>query len=109
MLIGVPREIASGERRVALVPEVVPQLSRAVHRVVMEQDAGLRAIAEMVHDIDMKDGKFNRDETPGFQRLIDGIAKRATRDEARLERGAELLNDFYESVRPSLPAQSPQS
>ena len=30
MLIGVPREIASGERRVALVPEVVPQLTRAV-------------------------------------------------------------------------------
>jgi alanine dehydrogenase len=43
MLIGVPREIASGERRVALVPEVVPQLSRAGHRVVIERDAGLRA------------------------------------------------------------------
>jgi len=43
MLIGVPREIASGERRVALVPEVVPQLTRAGHRVVVEHDAGLRA------------------------------------------------------------------
>jgi proton-translocating NAD(P)+ transhydrogenase subunit alpha len=43
MLIGVPREIASGERRVALVPEVVPQLTRAGHQVVVEQDAGLRA------------------------------------------------------------------
>ncbi|MFL5469615.1 MAG: Re/Si-specific NAD(P)(+) transhydrogenase subunit alpha [Gemmatimonadaceae bacterium] len=43
MLIGVPREIASGERRVALVPEVVPQLTRAGHRVVIERDAGLRA------------------------------------------------------------------
>jgi proton-translocating NAD(P)+ transhydrogenase subunit alpha len=43
MLIGVPREIASGERRVALVPEVVQQLSRAGHRVVIERDAGLRA------------------------------------------------------------------
>ena len=43
MLIGVPREIASGERRVALVPEVIPQLSRAGHRVVVERDAGLRA------------------------------------------------------------------
>ena len=43
MLIGVPREIASGERRVALVPEVVPQLTRAGHRVVIEHDAGLRA------------------------------------------------------------------
>src|SRR5450759_5034450 len=43
MLIGVPREIASGERRVALVPEVVPVLARAGHRVVVERDAGLRA------------------------------------------------------------------
>ena len=43
MLIGVPREIASGERRVALVPEVVSQLTRADHRVVVERGAGLRA------------------------------------------------------------------
>ena len=43
MLIGVPREIASGERRVALVPEVVSQLARAGHRVVVERGAGLRA------------------------------------------------------------------
>ena len=43
MLIGVPREIATGERRVALVPEVVPQLTRAGHRVMVERDAGLRA------------------------------------------------------------------
>jgi NAD(P) transhydrogenase subunit alpha len=43
MLIGVPREIASGERRVALVPDVVSQLTRAGHRVVVERGAGLRA------------------------------------------------------------------
>jgi NAD(P) transhydrogenase subunit alpha len=43
MLIGVPREIAIGERRVALVPEVVSQLTRAGHRVVVERSAGIRA------------------------------------------------------------------
>ncbi len=43
MLIGVPREVATGERRVAIVPEVIPQLTRAGHRVVVEHDAGLRA------------------------------------------------------------------
>jgi H+-translocating NAD(P) transhydrogenase subunit alpha len=43
MLIGVPREIASGERRVAIVPEVVPSLTRAGHRVVVERGAGQRA------------------------------------------------------------------
>jgi H+-translocating NAD(P) transhydrogenase subunit alpha len=43
MLIGVTREIASGERRVAIVPEVVPLLTRAGHRVVVERGAGQRA------------------------------------------------------------------
>src|SRR4051812_26347480 len=43
MLIGVPREIARGERRVALVPEVVSQLTGAGHRVVVERQAGLKA------------------------------------------------------------------
>jgi H+-translocating NAD(P) transhydrogenase subunit alpha len=43
MLIGVPREIARGERRVALVPEVGSQLTRGGHRVLVEREAGLRA------------------------------------------------------------------
>ena len=43
MLIGVPREVASGERRVALVPEVVSHLTRAGHRVIVERGAGIRA------------------------------------------------------------------
>jgi len=43
MLIGVPREIANGERRVALVPEVVSLLTKAGHRLVVERGAGLRA------------------------------------------------------------------
>jgi H+-translocating NAD(P) transhydrogenase subunit alpha len=43
MLIGVPREIAPGEARVALVPDVVPQLTRAGHQVVVERGAGRAA------------------------------------------------------------------
>ena len=31
-------------------------------------------IAEIVHDIDLKDGKFGRQETPGIEQLIAGIA-----------------------------------
>lgn len=80
-----------------------------LRRFGLEQDEALRAIAEMVHDVDCKDGKFGRDETAGFARLIAGIVKRNTRDETRLERGAELLNDFYESIRPSPPERSPQN
>src|SRR5262249_23000328 len=36
-------------------------------------DAALRPIAEIIHDIDLKDSKFGRAETPGIERLIAGI------------------------------------
>jgi NAD(P) transhydrogenase subunit alpha len=40
MRIGVPKETAAGERRVALVPEVVRRLAGAGHEVVIESGAG---------------------------------------------------------------------
>jgi len=80
-----------------------------LQRFGLERDEALRAIAEMVHDVDVKDGKFGRDETPGFERMIAGIVKRTARDEVRVERGTELLNDLYESLRPSPPERSPQN
>jgi hypothetical protein len=80
-----------------------------VQRFGLEQDDALRAIAEMVHDVDCKDEKFGRAETAGFAQLIAGIVKRTARDGARIERGAELLNDLYESIRPSPPGRSPQN
>ena len=60
-------------------------------------DSALQAIGEMVHDIDCKDGKFTRPETPGLERLIAGIARAHRKDEARLERGAAALDALYES------------
>jgi NAD(P) transhydrogenase subunit alpha len=43
MLIGVPKETAGGERRVALVPDVVRRLDAAGHAVVIEPGAGVPA------------------------------------------------------------------
>lgn len=40
MHIGVPREIIPGETRVALTPDVVPQLIRGGHQVSVERSAG---------------------------------------------------------------------
>ena len=80
-----------------------------LHRFGLEQDEALRAIAEMVHDVDCKDEKFGRDETAGLARLIEGIVKRHARDAARIERGTELLNDLYESVQQSPQSRSAQS
>ena len=60
-------------------------------------DAGLRAVGEIIHDIDLKDEKFGRLEKPGVARLVTGIALTQKDDEARLSRGAALFDDLYES------------
>jgi NAD(P) transhydrogenase subunit alpha len=43
MIIGVPKEIFPGERRVALVPTVLPALAKAGYEVVIEAGAGTEA------------------------------------------------------------------
>ena len=43
MIVGVPREIFPGERRVALVPAVLPNLAKAGMEVVVEAGAGAEA------------------------------------------------------------------
>lgn len=60
-------------------------------------DSGLRALGEIVHDIDLKDGKFDRQEAPGIERVITGICRAYKDDELRLERGSALFDDLYAS------------
>ena len=44
--IGVPREIAAGERRVALIPDAVKKLTGAGAAVVVESGAGAGAFID---------------------------------------------------------------
>jgi hypothetical protein len=62
-------------------------------------DPALTAIAQIVHDIDLKDGKFAREETSGIAHLITGLTITNKEDEKRLERGATVLDDLYEYFR----------
>lgn len=59
------------------------------------KDPALRAIGEVVHDIDIKDEKFGRPETAGVARLLDGIAASHPADERRIERGSEVFDELY--------------
>ena len=43
MIVGVPRESFPGERRVSLVPSVIPNLAKAGVEVAVETNAGLEA------------------------------------------------------------------
>lgn len=58
-------------------------------------DPALRALAEIVHDVDVKDAKYGREEATGVGQVVAGIAAAHPGDEARLERGAALFEDLY--------------
>ena len=68
------------------------------------RDRGLSEIAEIVHDVDLKDGKFGRPEAAGLERLITGLVLANPQDEARLERGFALFDELYQSFRTKTPA-----
>lgn len=53
---------------------------------------GLRPLAELIHDIDLKDGKFGRAETPGLAAQLSGLTRLHRDDETRLARGSELFD-----------------
>jgi hypothetical protein len=61
------------------------------------RDPALTALGEIVHDIDCKDELFKRPETSGIQSLIRGIVRASPDDLVRIERGAAMLDDLYQS------------
>jgi hypothetical protein len=63
------------------------------------EDPALKPIAEIVHDIDLKDSKFGRPEALGLDRLIAGICMATNDDESRLAQGRALFAGLYEYFR----------
>jgi hypothetical protein len=59
-------------------------------------DRALKPIAEIIHDIDLKDSKFGRAETPGIALIVNAICTANKEDSGRLERGEAVLDDLYE-------------
>jgi len=72
---------------------------RCTFEVLMERaqlhHLALREIAEIVHDIDLKDGKFFREDAMGLERLLAGIVVAHSTDEVRIARSAAVFNDLY--------------
>jgi hypothetical protein len=63
------------------------------------RETGLRPLAEVVHDIDIKDGKFARAEAPGLAALIAGISLSERNDEPRLAFGERVFDALFEALR----------
>jgi hypothetical protein len=61
-------------------------------------DSALRAIGQMVHDIDLHDDAFGRPETAGLASMIDGVVREVAGDEDRLRDGGRVLDFFAAGV-----------
>jgi hypothetical protein len=62
-------------------------------------DPALQAIAEIVHDIDLKDSKFGRDETAGVASLLSGVAAANSSDDKRVAQGEPIFDNLYQYFR----------
>jgi hypothetical protein len=67
-------------------------------------------LAEIIHELDLKDGKYNRPEATGIGLLLEGIVAQSAADPERLARGTEVFENLYRQFdRQTLaaPADSP--
>lgn len=62
------------------------------------RDPALRRIAEIIHDIDLKDGKFGRSEAAGLDLVIRSLADSVKNDHRLLEVGASILDGLHRSL-----------
>ena len=56
----------------------------------------MRAIAEIVHEIDLRDGRYVRPEVPGIDAVLRGWMSRADAD--RETHGIALFDGLYEAL-----------
>jgi hypothetical protein len=63
------------------------------------RDSALKPIAEIVHDLDLEDGRYQRPEAAGVDRMIVGLAIARQDDESRITQGATMFENLYESFR----------
>lgn len=65
------------------------------------KDRGLQAVAEIVHDADLKDAKFGREEAKGVDVVIKGLAATIADDHALLAKGLPIFDAMYAGLRES--------
>lgn len=64
-------------------------------RAGLSDDPALAAIGEIIHDLDIADGKFNRPETAGLGAILSGVCASTDDDLQRIARAGEALNQFH--------------
>jgi hypothetical protein len=59
------------------------------------KDRRLRTMAEIVHEVDLADGKFTRPESRGIDLALHGVAAATQDDHELLERGITMFDGLY--------------
>ena len=62
------------------------------------EDRGLVAIAQIVHDLDLRDDRYQRAETAGVAAMIDGLISRFDDDHRRIAESAALFDALYANL-----------
>jgi hypothetical protein len=78
-------------------------------RFGLREDPALAVIGEVVHDIDIKDGKYDRPETAGVESLLIGIARSTSDDEERVQSGGSLFTALYAAARGARSDEVPKA
>src|SRR5262245_41585686 len=63
------------------------------------KDRRVKHIAEIVHEADLHDGKFTRNEASGVDLAINGLAEAVSDDHELLERGMAIFDGLYRVLR----------
>jgi hypothetical protein len=71
------------------------------------RSAPVTRVGELVHDLDLKDGKYGAPDAPTVNAMIDGLQMTHADDHQLLERGIEMFESLYRSFerskRPARP------
>jgi hypothetical protein len=59
----------------------------------------VQSIAEMIHDADLEDEKFQRPECLGLDRIFKGLARLGSSDRVILSKGFECFDALHAALR----------
>ena len=63
------------------------------------KDRRVKHLAEIVHEADLHDGKFTRDEASGIDLAINGLVAAVPDDDELLERGIALFDGLHRVLK----------